>query len=443
MFRRGWGRLMRLTGLLLLLGSLGANQACWLGDHDLRIAAGTQGSGVNRIGTAIAEVLSAEVSGVDASVVAPVDGQNSLQRLIAGNADLAIAFSHVKGHAGVRTLIPLYELYLYMIVRETGGVMDVPTMRGRRIGVGPEASGTDTVARRLFGHYGLVSKEGNEVTLVNGRFQDLSKAFLKGELDGVFILGSNESKNVERLLREPGTRMLSLDDPQEIAPVMDGIRTRQPFVVSHVIPRHLFGAKPRQPTGVIGAQALLVAMEGLPDEAARKVTGAVFEHRLSLGRIDAKLGELTELFEPDHLRYPLHPGAELYYQRDKPSFFVEYAEPISLAITVALLGWSGLMAFAAHRRRNRRNLLGQFYREFQDIVGRYDEEHETQLDQMDDATLRGVYDRLQHLRRRTFDSLLTGRMEVSNSLVVFQDYLRVELEKIERMLRDRRGEGAR
>ncbi len=432
-------RIAWLVSLLLLIG-LTATVAMqyWAGPEKLRLAAGTQGSVVYRLGTAVAETMNTHVSSVRIGVVEGESKRNSLQTVVNGDAELAVAFSDSAGDGNVRTLVPLYELYLYMIVWEDGGIADVPGFRGRKVGIGPAGSGTDMVARRLMSHYAFGD---GEVTLVNDSHRTISKAFLRHEIDAVCILGSIESKAVERMLKAPGAQLLSLDNPEHIAPVMDGIRTKYPFVVSHVIPKHLFGSKPVSPTGVIGVHALLVARADLSESAAREITRAVFENKLELGGKVRRLRELSEEFDPNKLRFPLHPGAAQYYRRDEPPAILEWADTISLFITIVLIGWSGVLAVAAQRRRKRKGILDELYTGFSSVVHTYDEEHETPPDQMNDAELQAIREQYQNLRRRSFEALMSGTIEANNAFVVFNDYLRYELQEIERIQRSRREEG--
>jgi uncharacterized protein len=419
--------------LLCLLGS-----SCFGARAQVRIAAGTQGSVVHQLGTALAETLNRHGSGIRASVVEGADTRDSIATLIENRAELAVAFSDSGGDGDVRTLVPLYELYLYMIVWESDGIEDVPGLAGKKIGIGPEGSGTDSVSRRLFEHYAL---DRGAVTLVTGSYRDITNDFLARKIDAVFILGSMESSAVERMLKAPGTKLLSIDDPEHMAPAMEGIRSKHPFVVSHVIPKHLFGDKPSEPTGVIGVHALLVARADLPDHVAREVTRSVFEHKVELGNAVPRLRELDERFDAYKLRFPLHPGASQYYRRDEPPAIFQWAETISLAITVVLLSWSGVAAFAARRRRKSKGLLDLLYADFQKVVHTYDEEHETPPDQMSVDELAAIREELQALRRRSFDALMSGTLEANNAFVVFNDYLRWELQEIERIQRERRAAG--
>lgn len=425
-------RTIYLTSAIAIVALVGAVLLAMSGFFDrtekLRLAAGTEGSGIHELGTALAEVFNTKVEGVRVDVVESDEVRNSLETVLAGEAELAVAFSDSQGDGDVRTLVPLYELYLYVVVWHGDEVTDVPSLAGKRIGLGPAGSGTDALSRRLLEHYSFGE---DRAQLVNAGYRECSMMFKNRELDAVFLLGSTESAAVARMLALDGTELLSLDDPERIAPAMDGIRSNNPYVVSHVIPKHLFGSKPVKPTGVIGVNALLVARADLEDETVRQLTEAVFQHKVVLGTKIHKLREIDEHFDRSQLRFPLHSGAAQYYRRDEPPAILEWADTISLFITLLVLGWSGVLAIAARRRQKQKGLLDDFYREFQAVAYKSD-------DHTPDDELAESRDRLQELRRKAFEALMEGRVEANSAFVVFHDYLRAELTEIDRIQRDRK-----
>ncbi len=438
-----WGRRKLLQGLAVA----GAAQTtgCLGRKTKLRLASGTEGSAVHQLGTALAETFNAHLDDIEVEVVEGEETRDSLTTVIHGEAELALAYSDTEGDGDIRTLVPLYELYLYMIVHNDDPKDEehprpdgVPGLAGLKVGIGPKGSGTDLVARRLMSHYGFTEDNPTGPKLINDSYRNTSDRFIKRDIDAVFILGSIESSAVERMLADGHAKLLSLDDPERVAPAMDGIRSKHPFVVSHVIPKHLFGKHPSEPTGVIGVHALLVSRADVDDAVARALTEAVFQHKVELGQKVRRLRELDERFDIYQLRYPLHPGASQYYRRDVPPEILEWADTISLGITVAIMGYSGVMALAARRRRKSKGVLDELYADFQAVVHTYDEEHETPPDEMTRDELVDIREHLMSLRRRSFRALTAGEVEANEAFVVFNDYLRWELQEIERVLRDRR-----
>jgi hypothetical protein len=56
---------------------------------------------------------------------------------------------------------------------------------------------------------------------------------------------------------------------------------------------------------------------------------------------------------------PLHEGAQAYYEKDAPSFWVEYAEPMGLLVSVSVLAISSLWQFRLWlngRQKNRADM---------------------------------------------------------------------------------------
>ncbi|MBL6974609.1 MAG: hypothetical protein ISR64_02650 [Deltaproteobacteria bacterium] len=420
------------------------------GEREVRIVEGTSGA----IRT-VQEILT-RADGLTPEVLTKKDITRGKK------PDISIAFSYARDDLDVRTLVPLYTHYLFIVVHDSDQISSVPSLANHRIGTGKADSGTDGVMRALLRHYGLEAPMGQQEddqfrchafssaagSICNGKFGVMKTKFHAGEIDALVVLGKEDAGTVQWALDIEGTRLLSLDEPEQIAPVMQGIRSSQPFVVSHIVPRHLFGSKPERPVGVIGSKALLVARTDLKESTAKAVTQAVFEYKnlVYIETGDGKgrqyhLREITDRFDRDDLQFPLHPGAEQYYQRDKPPFFVEYAEPISLGLALMAGAWSGLMALWARGRRKRRDQLGRFYSEFQKLVGLYDEKHETQLHEMSDDGLRKVHDDLMDLREKAFMAALAGQAEMNNSFTVFQDFVQFELEKIQEIQAKRQGTG--
>jgi len=71
---------------------------------------------------------------------------------------------------------------------------------------------------------------------------------------------------------------------------------------------------------------------------------------------NAQAAFISEPSPQQRLSVGTHPGAESYYQRDKPPLLVEYAEPIGVAVSVLVLLASGLWqarTWLSNARKNR------------------------------------------------------------------------------------------
>lgn len=65
---------------------------------------------------------------------------------------------------------------------------------------------------------------------------------------------------------------------------------------------------------------------------------------------------------------PLHPGARSYYDREQPSFFVEYADFVALLISMALMLGSGLWGLRSLILSQQKNLADRYAAELVELV---------------------------------------------------------------------------
>src|SRR6266540_418514 len=147
----------------------------------------------------------------------------------ASGVDIAFVQGGTGGAAKTDSLVSLASLYfepLWVFSRTAPGPSDLRAMRGRRLAIGPEASGTRAVAQTLLAANGL--------TEATGRFSPLTgidavRALRRGEMDTVFLIASAESETVKEMLRSPGIALLSF-------PRADAYTKRFPFLTKLVLP---------------------------------------------------------------------------------------------------------------------------------------------------------------------------------------------------------------
>ena len=102
----------------------------------------------------------------------------------------------------------------------------VADLAGQRIGIGPQGSGTDQLARQLFGSRGL---RDLDVTLVNLGLDDQMARIRSGQLDlGVFVIVA-DADLIDRAVREEGLKIASFEHARSIAEHL-------PIVRSEVMP---------------------------------------------------------------------------------------------------------------------------------------------------------------------------------------------------------------
>jgi hypothetical protein len=224
-------------------------------------------------------------------------------------------------------------------------------------------------------------------------------------------------------------RFLSLGDAQEVGSEADALALVYPKLHATTVPRGTYGRVPLAPVRTVGVLAQLVGRRDLDEGLVFDLTSAVFARRNVLNDTshDLAFGDrLTESYKPGAGGLPYHPGAAAYYERFQPSFVVEYAEPISLALTLLVGAWSTVLALRGWFARSRKNRIDAYYVE---VV-----RDAPDLSEATREELLARRDRLVKVRERAFNDLVDERLEANESFVIFQNQVDGELASIQRRL---------
>jgi len=146
----------------------------------------TQGSGENL------QLLQDDASGVSVAIVQ------------SGVAD-------DKARDDLEALGSLYREPLWVFYRGDARVERLSQLAGKRIGVGPEGSGTYPVAVRLLAANGLPEADPKTVLVKPDNIADSAAALQKGDLDAAFFVAAFETPYVRQLLNDDKVRLLSFD----------------------------------------------------------------------------------------------------------------------------------------------------------------------------------------------------------------------------------------
>jgi TRAP transporter TAXI family solute receptor len=112
----------------------------------------------------------------------------------------------------------LYREPLWVFYRGDKPLQRLSQLAGKRVGVGPQGSGTNVIAMQLLAANGLIdpasSKENSRAVLVQENVADAAKALQKGDLDAAFFVAAFEADYIQRLLNDDGVRLLNFDQQE-------------------------------------------------------------------------------------------------------------------------------------------------------------------------------------------------------------------------------------
>ena len=404
--------------------------------QEIVIATGAESGTYHALGNALARVLmSANV--VESALVLPTGGSVDNMELIergADGADLAFVQSDTPPSTNARLVASLYNEVLHILVSKLDAdeIRTIHDLRGKRVSLGPVGSGTRQLSQRVLEHFGV--EVGEDVALLPA---EAAAGLIEGSVDAAFILNSIPSRIVTELAEKDAIRFLSLGDAQLYGNEADALALVFPSIRGTTIPKSTYVRLPRQPVRTIEVSAMLIARRGLDLNLVRTVAATVFENRSGDRGLEGNdlvvAGRIREDYRPSTVAIPYHRGAIAYYHREEPAFFVEYAEAISLGLTLLVGLYSGSIAFREWMRRRMKNRIDAYLLQV--------EEQTAELGTLSLEKLIEHRDALDDIRHRAFSDLVSERLLADESFTIFQNHLRDEFTAIESRITEKTNSG--
>lgn len=211
-------------------------------------------------------------------------------------------------------LVSLGTIYVQPVMVFYRGMHDIDRLtqlKGKRIAIGPDGSGTAAIALKMFEENGF-GKQDAKLLEIDG--DDAIAALLAHKVDAIFVTGEQmRGKKVRELMRQRGIKLMNFRQA-------DGYLRRLKFLSRLVAPEGSFDLGrnlPPRDTELVGTPVELIAREGLHPaisdlliSAAREVHGKAGMYR--------KAGEFPAAIEHD---IPLSEEARRYYTSGSPFLY--------------------------------------------------------------------------------------------------------------------------
>ncbi|MCK5504745.1 MAG: ABC transporter substrate-binding protein [Thermodesulfovibrionia bacterium] len=281
--------------------------------------------------------------------------------------DVAFVQSGLATLARTDTLVSLGSLFLeplWIFCRKDLSLVRLPDMKGLRVAVGPEGSGTKELMMQLL--------ELNDVTAKNTRifFHDLQKAadmLLAGEIDVAAFVTSHHAKYIPQLVKSGKIKLMGIERAEAYA-------LRYKFLHVLVLPEGVIDFKANAPSrdlALLAPTSQLVARSDLHPALIDVLLQAAEEvHYKSRGF--EREGQFPTA---RHTDFKLSVDAALFYQSG-PSFFQRYLpfwaanflsrmKVMLLPLVVLLFPFFKLMPPIYHWRM--RSRIYRWYRQLESI----------------------------------------------------------------------------
>ncbi|MEL7314177.1 MAG: TAXI family TRAP transporter solute-binding subunit [Cyanobacteria bacterium J06559_3] len=348
-------RLAIAIGFLGVLGALGFGLKVWQDRsrvYELVLASGSKTGEYYAFSQAFAEVVAQNHPNIQITVVETNGSAENMTLLSQDDAQLALVQSDTPVERPVRAVARLFPEMFHLMARKEANIQTVADLRDKRVALMPEGSGSHALFWPLSEHYGLQPEDFSSRSLAP---DEAHQALLAGEVDALFRVITLGNPSVKAVLQNNSIELLAIDQ-------VDALRLSLPYLEAQAIPKGTYDGGqplPARDLRVVGVNAVLVTHENLPDELVNALTTTLYVHRNELVSQYPRAALIRLPDSSNDLGLPLHPGAQTFYDRDKPEFIVEYAEPIGLLLSVSILLGSSLWQFRlwlVGRQKNRADL---------------------------------------------------------------------------------------
>lgn len=224
-----------------------------------------------------------------------------------GVADLA-KYPNLVSIAGV-FYEPMWVWYRESAFKAEGGKLNLLSqIRGKRVSIGNEGSGTLALSSDLIRASGLTTAD-----FVAEKLKPLEalEKFKKGEIDVIFLVSSPEAPILKNFYETPNIRLMSFEQADAYVHLF-------PYLSKVTVPRGVVSIAydlPRQDIQVLAATATLVGKQDMSPALVTLLLGDTYDILKSYSYLQ-KPGEFPS---GTGLDFPLHVDAEIYL-KDGPSF---------------------------------------------------------------------------------------------------------------------------
>ena len=278
------------------------------------IATGGASGPYNIIGTSLAEIY-AKTFGVNAKTQTTGASVENVNLLTQGKVDMVLALSDVVTDAvegkndfkapitNIQQVAVLYPNVIQLVASEKSGIKNIEDLKGKRIAVGDQGSGTEVNARTLLEGFGITY---DDVKVDYLGFADAADAMKAGKIEAAFFSSGLPNSSLLELEQGIKLQMVSINQDK----LKEIIKTK-PYFKTFEIPAGTYGNDKAIPTTAV-MNALLIRSD-ISEDDGYKLTKALFDNLDGLKNAHQAASDISLETAQEGMVAPIHPGAKKYY----------------------------------------------------------------------------------------------------------------------------------
>ena len=278
------------------------------------IATGGASGPYNIIGTSLAEIY-AKTFGVNSKTQTTGASVENVNLLTQGKADMVLALSDVVTDAvdgennfeqpitNIQQIAVLYPNVVQIVTSKKSGIKNIEDLRGKRIAVGDQGSGTEVNARTLLAGFGI---SYDDVTVDYLGFAEAADGMKAGKIKAAFFSSGLPNSSLMELEQGIDLQLVTINQDK-----LKEIIATKPYFKAFEIPAGTYGNDAAIPTAAI-MNALLVRSD-LSEDDGYKLTKTIFDNLEGLKTAHQAANDISLATANEGMVAPIHPGAKKYY----------------------------------------------------------------------------------------------------------------------------------
>ncbi len=395
---------MRLIGKFLLLTTLLSLAACDSDPVELRLVAPSSDLDleiVQYLGVLLDQSPAVRIRvGGDQQT-----GEDALNMLIAGEADLALVSNFLPYREDITTVMPLYPSVLHIAYRIGRDASSGPALLNQaKIYAGKEGSASRLMLETVVARMNLPKDAYS--------YAERPSAETTESPDVVVVFAPISPKRVAEF---DGYRLFSIGSPSDIGTgtAIDAATALNPPLRSFIIPATIYGAATPEPIVTVAVDKILVARSDLDSSVVYDLVNEIQRLRPALSATRPGLFEqLTDDFDIGRSTFVVHAGTQDYLQRSEPTIYERYSGVAEVVVTLMIALVSVTLAGFRVIKMRRKNRIDRFYSaalKIRDLIN----------DTSRDNELSELAIKLRELQDDAFDQLVDEKLAADESFRIF------------------------
>ncbi|MEE9429947.1 MAG: TAXI family TRAP transporter solute-binding subunit [Melioribacteraceae bacterium] len=338
----------------------------------LVIGAGSKKGEAYKFAQAIAEVTSRHFPDVHITVKQTAGSKENMELLESGQIDLATVQADIEAVPSARIISNLYPDMFQLIVRKDANINSFHDLKGKRMALPSKGGGQWISFWFTANHYGIFQSDITNIALSSTAAVD---AIINGEIDAVFKVRAPRNQTIMNILSSCPSKLIPINQAT-------AMKLKQPSLNVGSIPMGAYLGDPLVPEkdlATVAVNRLLIGHKNADNEAVRLVSKILFERRLELLKITPLAGFISQPDWGAGTFIPIHDGARSFFDREKPSYFVENADFVALIMSLLIMFGSTLLGLRKKASGNQKNLADKHTKELITIMESVNENEELNI----------------------------------------------------------------